>query len=112
MRALDLTLDARADLWAVLANSQIRFGPVARRRYRLLLEAAFADLQSDPDRPGVTSDLSLPPGLRLYPVRFSRTRIPAPDRVRQPRHVIAFKADRSWLPSSACWTSAWTCRRD
>ena len=93
MKALELALDARVDVAAILAASQDKFGVRARRRYRRLLETAFADLQADPDRAGVRIAADAPPGFRLYALRHSRTHAPVEDRVGRPRHVIVFRLE-------------------
>ncbi|WP_420471781.1 type II toxin-antitoxin system RelE/ParE family toxin [Brevundimonas sp. FT23042] len=95
MRRLVLTTDARADVFAVLRESRLNFGPAARARYRLLIEAAYRDLCEDPQRPGVRMSAELPTNVRLYPIRHSRARLPAGDRVGQPRHVVAFRCDEA-----------------
>lgn len=74
------------------ANS--RLAARGRRRYRLLLEQAFADLAEDPHRPGARVDPDLPAGLRLYPIRLSRARVSIADRVGRPRHVVVFRLEQ------------------
>lgn len=95
MRRLVITSDARGDVRAVLLESRRKFGPLARARYRLLIETAYRDLVSDPMRPGVSAPSDLPADIRLYPIRHSRARVPREERVGQPRHVIAFRFDES-----------------
>ena len=92
-RALDLAPEARRDIAAILAASEADFGPIARRRYRLLIEAAFADLQADPARAGVRPVPEVAPDLHLYALRHSRKRAAAADRVRRPAHAVAFRVD-------------------
>jgi toxin ParE1/3/4 len=89
-----LTATARRDVANALAQSEKQVGRAGRRRYRLLLEQAFADLAEDPQRPGARVDPDLPPDLRLYPIRLSRARVPLADRVGRPRHVVVFRLDK------------------
>jgi len=93
VRSLRLTAGARRDIAAILTRSAERFGLPGRRRYRQLLSQAFFDLRTDPTRAGVRADPDLDPALHLYPVRFSRPRLAAADRVAHPRHVVVFTAD-------------------
>lgn len=93
MRRLVITPDARGDVRDALLESRRKFGPLARARYRLLIETAYRDLVSDPMRPGVSVPSDFPADIRLYPIRHSRSRVLPEDRVGQPRHVIAFRFD-------------------
>lgn len=93
MRRLVVTAEARADVGAVLRESHLKFGPLARRRYRLLIEIAYRELAEDPNRPGVSVLPGIPADLRLFPIRHSRNGVPPEDRVGHPRHVIAFRFD-------------------
>ena len=95
MRRLVITAQARADVRAVLRESRLKFGPLARARYRHLIEAAYRDLAENPARPGVAMLADIAADLRLYPIRHSNARVPAPDRVGHPRHVIAFRFDET-----------------
>lgn len=93
MRRLEVSPDAEREIDDLLAYSEMRFGERAADRYRLLIDITLADLLADPKRPGVTAPPDIRAGLRLYPLRHSRARVPAPDRVGQPRHVVAFRFD-------------------
>ena len=93
MTTLRFTASARRDVANALMQSGEQFGGLQRRRYRLLLEQAFSDLDENPRRPGVRDDPHLPPDHRLYPVRLSRTRIAPANRVGNPRHVVLFRLD-------------------
>lgn len=93
MRRLDITASARRDTTAALRDSLRNFGPLAVDRYILLIDRAYADLCADPERPGVRPDPEVSPDIRLYPLRFSRKRVAAEDRVGRPRHVVAFRFD-------------------
>lgn len=90
MRTLVVGPQAEEEFRAILRHSRQTFGPVIRHRYRLLIEQAWLDLCADPRRAGVKS---LPGGLRLYPLRFSARRVPAPHRIARPRHLVAFRYD-------------------
>lgn len=93
MRRLDITARARRDTAAALRDSLRNFGPLAVDRYILLIDQAYADLRADPERPGVRSDPEISQDIRLYPLRLSRMRVSAKDRVGKPRHVVAFRFD-------------------
>jgi toxin ParE1/3/4 len=93
MRRLEVTEDAEREIDDLLNFSEDRFGAKAAERYRLLIDVALADLLSDPTRPGVKNLSGIPRGIRLYPIRHSRDRVPRPNRVNDPRHVIAFRYD-------------------
>lgn len=94
MRALVVSPEAERDLDDLLAFTEERFGARTAERHRRLVDAAPLDLRLDPRRPGMREDSDLPPGLRLYHLRFSRSRPPAAERILRPRHLIAFRADR------------------
>jgi toxin ParE1/3/4 len=89
VRRLDFTATARRDIATALSNSYRQFGQAALSRYRGLLNQAYDDLRTDPERAEVTvwreSDL------HLYHLRQARAR--TSDRVRAPRHFIVFKSD-------------------
>lgn len=90
MRTLVVGVQAEAEFRAILRHSRQTFGPVIRNRYRLLIEQAWLDLCADPRRPGVKS---LTGGLHLYALRFSARRVPAPNRIARPRHIVVFRFD-------------------
>jgi len=50
-------------------------------------------IRSDPERVGVQTHLGPKPGLRLYHLRLARLRLPAPNRIARPRHVLVFRSD-------------------
>ena len=95
MRRLEVSPDAEHEIDDLLAWSELKFGVRAADRYRRLIDVAFVDLLSDPDRPGVGTQPGIPADLRLYSIRHSRARVPREERVGQPRHVIAFRFDES-----------------
>lgn len=94
-RRVVFTQPARADLDAIFEWSETRFGAAASGRYRMLMYAAFADLAADANRAGVTQVSEGDP-LR-YPLRASRTRVRASDRVRSPRHVVYFRVSDAFV---------------
>ncbi len=77
--------DAEGDFDEIIQTSAEAFGEIAAHRYRLLIQQAFADVLARPDRPVAPG---MPGNLRPYPIRLSRLRVPVPDRVGQPRHVL------------------------
>lgn len=93
MRRLEVSPDAEHEVDDLLAWSELKFGVRAADRYRRLIDVAFVDLLSNPDRPGVVTHPGIPADLRLYPIRHSRNRVAPEDRVGHPRHVIAFRFD-------------------
>lgn len=93
MRRVTVAIDARMTVAGVLALSRDSFGPAAAKRYRALIEQAYADLAQNPERAGVSRRDDIPADLHLYPIRHSRNRVPAGLRVDKARHVIAFRFD-------------------
>lgn len=86
--------DAEGDFDEIIRTSADAFGEIAAHRYRLLIQQALVDVLARPDRPttpGVSDDL------RLYPIRHSPLRVPVPDRVGQPRHVLVYRQDAEHL---------------
>jgi toxin ParE1/3/4 len=92
-RRLEVAPDAQADIDDLLRFSESRFGAGAADRYRLLINAAIADLLVDPQRPASYTRDDIPPGIRLYALRHSRTRLPSARRITRPRHLIAYRYD-------------------
>lgn len=90
MRRTKIAPLARVDAAAIIHHSLERFGPAAARRYRRLIQQAYADVAQAPERPG---SRPFPGGLRLYPLRLAARRLPAEDRVRMPSHLIAYRFD-------------------
>lgn len=80
--------DAEDDFDEIIRTSAGAFGDAAAHRYRLLIQQAVADILARPQRPAVPG---MPNELRLYPIRQSRLRVPVPDRVGQPRHVLVYR---------------------
>lgn len=86
--------DAEGDFDEIVRTSAEAFGETAAHRYRLLIQQAFADVLARPDRPEAPG---VPGDLRFYPIRHSRLRVPVPDRVGQPRHVLVYRHDAERL---------------
>ena len=82
--------EARADIAAALRHSRATFGPTARARYARLIDHALSDLADDPDRAGIRA---VTESLSTYHLRSSGRRLPHPDRVARPRHLIVFRRD-------------------
>jgi toxin ParE1/3/4 len=77
-------------------RSAAGFGISARRRYEALVEAALADLQTEPIRLGSLDRAELGVGVRTYHLRNSRARAKTKDGVvRNPRHLIAYEFDQT-----------------
>jgi len=95
LRRIEIAIDARLEVAGALAVSYRDFGLAAAERYRVLIQQAYRDLAENPTRTGVSTRPDIPADLRLYPIRHSRARVPAPDRVGRPRHVIAFRYDEA-----------------
>ncbi len=93
MRALRLTSAARRDIAALLAESEERFGSRAADAYQTLLDAAFLDLRTNPERPTVKGRTGVAPAYRFHHLRHSRRRAEEADRVNRPRHIIVFNDD-------------------
>ena len=87
---LELSPDAEADYLAIIADSASQHGEAAARRYRLLIQRAFEDVLTRPERRALAG---LPADVRLYPIALSRLKLPPGDRVATPRHVIAYRYD-------------------
>lgn len=89
---LEIAPRARRDLDSILEESEASFGAVVADRYRLLLGTALRDLRMNPGRPGVRARADLPPGIFLYHVRHSRSRVSEGSRIARPRHVLVIRA--------------------
>ena len=86
---------AAQDIAEILRHTDQEFGDRARERYGLLLRTAIEDLADDSDRPGVRLRPELAAGACTYHVRMSRNHLPAPLRVKKPRHFILFRVAQS-----------------
>jgi toxin ParE1/3/4 len=86
---LRLAVRADTDIDELLDWSERRFGAAARVRYGALIDTAFRDIASNPERPGSHPRPELGADLRSYHLRHSRTRARRRGgQVGQPRHVI------------------------
>src|SRR5262249_59514275 len=86
-----LSQSADADLMRILAVSAERWGSEARLRYEGLLFDAFQKLAAQPEGPLTRNRSDLGPRIRSFHVRHAR-REPGGERVRQPVHVIYYRA--------------------
>lgn len=93
MKRLQLSLEARVDIIAILARSEDRYGPAARSRYERLIRTCLNDLTEDSDRPTTFELTHLRSGLRGYHLRQGRRRAKLHGQgVGSPRHLIVFSA--------------------
>jgi len=69
-----LSVAAEADILALLAWTEDRFGRAARGRYETLLVTALQDIGADPGRPGSVARPELGAGVHSYHLRCSRER--------------------------------------
>jgi toxin ParE1/3/4 len=92
MRRVRLSVQAEADIAALLDWSETHFGRAGRLRYETLVIAALDDLADDPRRAGSKERLDLGAGVRCYHLLFSRKRQRgAAGKVRSPRHLILYR---------------------
>jgi len=98
MWSVRLAPAADRDVDEILDYSQRAFGDLARHRYRGLLQTAFNDLATDPDRSGARHRNDLVPGARTYHLLHSRERAAGLyGVVRRPRHLLLFRLPGSKL---------------
>jgi toxin ParE1/3/4 len=88
--AYRLTRAAEDQIDAILIDSARLHGIAAAGRYNLLVLTAMAALGDNPSLPG-SSEVPRLPGIRAYPMRFSRMRVEAARRVGTPRHLIVYR---------------------
>jgi toxin ParE1/3/4 len=86
-----LSRSAQADLAHILDTSVERWGNDARQRYEAVLFEAFAQLAAEPAGPLTSSRTELRSGIRSFHLRHAR-REARDERVRQPVHVIFYRA--------------------
>lgn len=90
-RTIRLAAAANADIIDILAQSELDFGPTARRRYEALLSTALRDISEAAERPGSAARPELGGDIRSWHLRLSRERARSPDGgVRRPRHLILY----------------------
>lgn len=82
---------ARRDVLDLARHSEVQFGRDARDRYLALIGQAVLDLRRDPTRPGVQCRAELPPDVRLYHLRHSRSGLAPRERPATARHVMVFR---------------------
>lgn len=92
MARFRLAREAEADIQGIAAWSRARFGDESRRRYVALIAAAILDVAEDPDRIGQAPRPELGDRIRSWPLRLSRHHSRG-GRVRQPRHILIYRAD-------------------
>ncbi|HUB44251.1 MAG TPA: hypothetical protein VMB73_04635 [Acetobacteraceae bacterium] len=80
---------ARWQLAAILAVSLAERGERRARNYRLLLATAMEDVAADPARPGAQQVRRFP-GIMAYDIRYSKSRTPRGQRVRDPWHKLIY----------------------
>ena len=88
---LRLSTAAERDIADILDHTEVSFGRDAADRYLTLIKAALADLLEDREPPGSRAAVELDPTARIYHIRHSRSRTPAHERVRTPRHFVLYK---------------------
>jgi len=76
---------------AVLKQSREQFGDDAQHRYERLLNNTMRDLAADPQRPGAREASGAATGAWLYHSRHTSRRLPTPDRVARPRHIVVYR---------------------
>lgn len=91
-RDLELTLLAQDDIADLLDASVKIFGPIARRRYEVLIAVALADVCDDPGRIGGIERPELGEGTHTYHLRHSRGRARSEEgAVAEPRHLLVYE---------------------
>ena len=95
MAVYRVAVAARVDIADVLRYSEAKFGPAARRRYTLLINAAFQSIAEQPERIGSYARDEIAPGLRSLHLRYCRGHS-AQDQIGRPRHIVFYRirADR------------------
>lgn len=87
-----LARPAEAQIHAILAWSQERFGDQVRERYAALLVKAMEDVAADPERISVSWKRLGRMEVGLYHIGHSREHVGAwPGRVGRPRHYLVFR---------------------
>jgi toxin ParE1/3/4 len=82
---------AEVDLAHILASSEERWGPAARRRYAAILAAAIRKAAAEPNGPATRDHSELSRGIRSFHLRHARGDDPDA-RVRRPAHVLYYRA--------------------
>ena len=92
----EFTSTALQDVAAIQDWTLTKFGELTSQRYDGLMEAALADLLTEPTRLGVRHHTAMPQGVFVYHLRFSR-RKPTMAGVEKPRHFFVFREDADIL---------------
>jgi toxin ParE1/3/4 len=92
-----LTDSAQRDINQILQWTQQQFGLQAAQNYLLLIQTALKDLSSHPARLGVRSCPEVLKPAFIYHLRYSKQRMPAASRIKQPRHMLVFSTYRNEL---------------
>lgn len=88
---LQLAKTAQEDIAHTLEWTVQAFGTPGLKRYETLIQAALADLATDPDRVGVRHREDIGPAICTYHLASSRKRTSAGSQVAKPRHLIVFR---------------------
>ena len=95
MPAYRLSASAEADILAILAYTEEKFGTIARSRYQALLIAGLRDIAADPNRRGSASRPELGHDVRTYHLRHSKEHSRSiQGAVARPRHLILYRVNR------------------
>lgn len=93
---IKLAKHAQDDVSQALEWSQHQHGTQAAIRYLELIKLALKDIQTKPDRLGVHSHTSLSK-ISLYHLRHSAKHLPKEQLVKQPKHMLVFRANTKQL---------------
>jgi toxin ParE1/3/4 len=91
-----LSEPAKADIAAILRDSEERHGAQARIRYRALLSAALRRIAGDPNGISTSERIEFGAGIRSFHIRHSRDDS-AERPVGNPVHVIFYRAPAQGL---------------
>lgn len=82
---------ARSDVAEILIYSHQMFGPLARSRYRGLMETAFRLVAEQPRRPGAAVRPDLGEGLMRFHLRHCPDAALRDGRVQRPCHAVYYR---------------------
>lgn len=91
MRRLEISSRALRDIADISKFSRVHHGPAAAARYDALIRAGLKRLLRQPD--GTRGMGGVLEAVRLLHLKDVRHLVPEPDRVRQPRHYLAYVFD-------------------
>lgn len=86
-----VTPAADADIINALNHSREQFGYEARVRYELLINAALKLIVDRPAGIGSSPRAELGAGVYFFHLAGARNNVPLADRVRRPRHYVAYR---------------------